>query len=114
MRERFVRRVIIEQPALADNLLLLGKDLIDVVAAQALVLHNDFREHVFRFAERQAQRSLQQPLATRLIEVDLHLFELLHVLDNFVEQRRQVLARREREIEHRDFFFQFGGDFQNG
>ncbi len=40
------------------------------------------------------ERRLQQPLAARVVQVDLHLLELLHVLDDPVEQRGQFLARR--------------------
>jgi hypothetical protein len=33
---------------------------------------------------------------------------------DLVQQRAQVLPRRQRKIEHGDFLFQFGGDFQDG
>ena len=65
LREVLARRVILQQAALADDLLLLGKDLVDVVAAQALVLDDDLGEDILRLAQRQAQRRLQQPLAAR-------------------------------------------------
>ena len=69
-------RVIFQQAALADDLLFLGEHLVDVVAAQALVLDDDFGEDIFRLAQGQAQRRLQQPLAPGVVQVDAHLLEL--------------------------------------
>ena len=79
LRETFVRGVILQQPALADDLLLLGEHLVHVVAAEALVLDDDFGKNIFRFAQRQAEGRLQQPLAAGVVQIDLHLLELLHV-----------------------------------
>ena len=51
-------RVILQQPALADDLLFLGEHFIDVIAAQSLLLDDDSGENIFRLAERQAERRL--------------------------------------------------------
>src|SRR5207248_1513544 len=42
--KRFVRRVILQQPAFADDLLLLGKNLVHILAAQPLVFDDDLGE----------------------------------------------------------------------
>ena len=94
-------------------MLLFGEDLVDIIAAQATVFYDDFREHVFGLAECQPQRRLQQPLATSVLEFDFHLLELAYVLDDFVEQRRQVLARGQRKIQDGDFLLQLNRDFED-
>ena len=91
-------RVILQQPALADDLLLLGKDLVHVLAAQALVLDDDLGENIFRLAQRQAQRRLQQPLAARVVQINLApASDLLHVGDDLVEHFAQILPGRLRD-----------------
>ena len=70
-------RVIFQQAALADNLLLFGEHGLHVTAAQTLLLHDELGENIFRLAQGEAQRRLQQPLAPGIVQVDPHVFELL-------------------------------------
>ena len=82
-------------------------------AAQPLVLDDDFGEHVFRLAQRQAQRRLQQPLAALGVEIDLHLFPVADLGDDFVEHFAEVLLGRLRKIDDGDFLVQFRRDFHH-
>jgi len=92
VREALVRGVILEQSALADDLLLFGKNLVHVIAAQAFLFHDDFGEHVFCLAQGQAQRRLQQPFAPGAVQINSHLLELAHLGNDPVEQRGQIFA----------------------
>ncbi len=112
MREGFVGGVVLEQAALADDLLLLGEHLVHVVTAQPLILDDDLGEDVLGLAEGQSERRLQQAFASRVIQFNPHLFELLHILDDAVQQGGKILAGRQGMVEDGDFLLQFGGDFQ--
>ena len=57
---------------------------------------------------------MQQTLATRVIQFNFHLLELLHVGDDAIQQFGKIVAHRQRMIQHRDFFFEFGGNLQHG
>ena len=83
--------VVFQEPALADDLLLLGKHFIDIVAAQSLVLDDDFGEHVFRLAESQAERGLQQAVPARLVQINLDLLKLFDVVNNLVQQSTEII-----------------------
>ena len=76
VREGLVARIVFQQAAFPDDLLLLREDLIHVLRAQPRVLHDDLREDVLRFAAGQPQRRLQQSRAACLVQVDLHLIEM--------------------------------------
>ena len=43
-------------------------------------------KNIFRLAERQTERGLQQPFASRVVQVNFHLMKLFHVGDDLVEQ----------------------------
>ncbi len=94
LRKVFVGGVIFQQTAFADDLLFLGENFVHVVAAQAFGLDDDFGEHVFRFAQGQAQRRLQQTLAAGVIQFNVDLLELFDVRNDSIEQRAQVRRAR--------------------
>ncbi len=96
----FGRRVILQQSAFANDLLFLRENFVDIIAAQPLVFDDDFGEDIFRLAKGQAQRRLQQPLAARFLKFDLDLLEFLDIGNNLVKQRAQILARRQRIVQH--------------
>src|SRR6185436_7608805 len=113
IRETLVSRIIFKQAAFADDLLLFGENLVHIVTAEALVLDNDLRKHVFRLAQRQPERCREQAFASALVQIDLHLFVMAEIENDLVEQRSQVLARRQREVQHRHFLFQLGGNLHD-
>ncbi len=106
--------VVLEQAALADDLLFLGEHLGDVVAAEAAVLDDDLGEDVFGFAHGEAEGGLEQAFTADGVQFDLDLFQLLDVLDDEVELVAEVVLGGEGEVEDGDFLFQFGGDFEQG
>ena len=67
-----VAGVELEQPALADDLLLLGRDAFDGVAVQPAVgLDDGLGDGVGGLADGQAEAGLHQPLALAAIQVDV-------------------------------------------
>ena len=104
--------VILQQAALADDLLLLGEHLVDVVSAEARVLNDDLGEHILGLAERQTQSRLQQPITTRRVEINDHLLDGAHILQNSIQQRAQVFLGGQRETQDGNFLVQFRGNLQ--
>ena len=82
--------VILEQAALADNLLFSAR-LVDIVPAEALVLDDDLGEDILGLAG-QAESGLQEALAAGVVQFDADLLELFDIGDDAVEQPAQVLA----------------------
>ena len=94
--------VILERPALADDLLLLAEDHADVVGVELAVEHQGLGEDVLRLLERQSPRGVDQLLAALGVEVDADPRLVLHVVDDPVEQPVEVVDRRRAELDHGD------------
>src|SRR6266487_4550221 len=94
------------QPCTPRSRMLLSEDLAHILGAQTLILDDDLGENVLRLAEGETEGGLQQPFAAGFIEVNGHLLELLHVLEDLVQQTRKLFARGEGKGQHGDFFFQ--------
>ncbi len=99
---------------MSKRLLFLREDFADVLHAQALAFHQDFRKDVLRLAERESEGGLQEALAAGGVEVDGNVLELRDVGQNLVKEGGQFLARREREVQDGDFLLQLDGDFEQG
>ena len=93
-------------------MLLLGEHLVDVVSAEARVLNDDLGEHILGLAERQTQGRLQQPITTRRVQIDIHLLDGAHILQNSIQQRAQVFLGGQRETQDGNFLVQFRGNLQ--
>jgi hypothetical protein len=111
--EIFAGGVVLEQAAFADDLLFLGEDFVDVIGTEALVFDDDLGENILRFAEGKSERGLQQPLAPLAVQLDFHLFEFAHVLDDFIEQGGKVVFGRLREIDDGDLLVELGRDLHH-
>ena len=97
----FVRRVVFEQAAFADDLLLLGEHFVDVIAAQPLVFHDDFGENIFRLAQRQAERGLQQAFpacVSRSIFTCLNCFTSSMILSSNAPRSSRVGSGKLRTV----------------
>lgn len=84
-----------------------------VIAAEALVLHHDAREDIFRLAQRQSQRRLQQPFPPIGVEIHGHVVEAADLLDDFIQQDGQFFAPGQRRIHDRDLLLQLGRDLEH-
>ena len=104
--------IILQQPALADDLLFLREHGVHVFAGEAAVLHDDLGEDVLGLGQREAERGLDQPFAAGVVERDLDLLQREQIGDDLVQQRRQVVLRRQRIIEDGDLLLQLDGDLE--
>ena len=68
--ELLLALVVLQQAALADDLLLLAEDDADVVGVELAVDDEGLGEDVLRLLERQPARGVDQPLAALGVEVD--------------------------------------------
>ena len=81
--------------------MLLGEDLVDVVAVEPFFLDNDAGEDVFRFIEGESEGGLQKALATGRVEFDFDLFEQLvvfargDIIGTKLRRRLRKMYRRE-------------------
>ena len=104
--------VVRQEAALADDLLLFGEHLIDVLAAEAGVLDDDLGEHILGLAEGQPQGGLQQPIPACRIEVDGHFLDGAHVIEDTIQQRTQVFLGGQRKTQDGDLLVQLRGNLQ--
>jgi len=114
MFEIFAGGVVFEQAAFTNDLLLFGEDFVDVIAGEALFFDDDLGENIFRFAESEAKRGLQEPVAAAIVQFDFDLLELFDVPNDLVEEFAEIFARWKRVIEDCDFLFEFGRNLHYG
>jgi len=58
--------------------------------------YDDLGKDIFRLAQRQPEGGLQQTLASGGVQFDLHLLELAHVRDDFIQQLVEIIMRGQR------------------
>ena len=108
--ELLLALVVLQRPALADDLLLLAEDDADVVGVELAVEHQRLGEDVLGLLERQPARRMDQPLAALGVEVDGDPRLVLDVVDDPVEQAVEVVDRGRAELDDRDVLGQLDRD----
>jgi hypothetical protein len=113
-RERLVHRVVLEEPALPDELALLVHDPLDVRGVEAVVLGNGLGEGVLGLLEGEAQGGLDQLLALLPLEVHRDAAGLPEHAHDLAEEIGQLGEGRERDVEDGDLLLQLHGELKHG
>ncbi|MEJ7639631.1 MAG: hypothetical protein WKF75_17075 [Singulisphaera sp.] len=111
--ELLLALVILQRPALADDLLLLAEDDADFFGVELSVDDEGRGEDVLRLLEREPARGVDQPLAPLGVEVDGDPGLVLDVLDDPIEQAVEVRDRGGAELEDRDVLGQLHRDLHH-
>jgi hypothetical protein len=107
-------RVVLEQPALADDLPLLLQDELDVVHVQAVVGGHRLGEGVLRLGDGEAEGGLDELLALTAVELHGHPLVRAQRGHDLAQELAQLVEGGKRDVQHGDVLLQLHRDVEHG
>ena len=103
----------LEDPGLADRLLLLLGHDVDVVIGKHAIVHHRSRERVRSLVECQSEGGLGKPLTTDVVDLDAQPRIVRGVgVDHLVQDTPDLRLGRKREVQEGDVLLELGRDSQ--
>jgi hypothetical protein len=112
--QRVIHRVVLEEPALADDLSLLVHHPLDVARVEAVIICDGLGEGVLRFLEREPECRLDQLLTFLALEVHRDAAGLPEDADDVAEQIGELGEGGEWNVEDRDLLLQLHRQLEHG
>ena len=103
-------RVVLEEPALADDLALLVEDELHVAGVEAVVLGDGLGEGVLGLGEGEALGGLDEGVGVAAVDVDGGAVVLAQHLHDLGQELAQVLEGGQGDVEDRHVLLELGGD----